>query len=308
LLRDRFFYLVIGHEVPGNTSRHLLTIILMPSDQQSKYYVFTFNNYNEGDMPVLQFRLQQISSYYVMGREVGESGTRHLQGYFELPQRKRFNKVKELLGFPSIHYERRLGTSTEASDYCKKDGDFVEHGTISTSKQGRRTDLEDLHESLKLKRSLTEISDDHFGSFLKYERSIKSYKFLHSNPRSPNNPPSVVVYYGNTGAGKTKAVWDNCVSVEDVWVYPGKGWFDGFEDHPIALFDDFRGSSLELHLLLQVLDRYPLKVRIKGAHVNWNPQEIYLTSNIHPIDWYPNVDQGSRDALLRRITNLVYFE
>lgn len=279
------------------------------AEVRSKYFCFTINNYNEEEEQTLQTLANQKNkvTYLIYGREVGENGTRHIQGYIEFLNRQRFAGAKRMLG-NRCHLERRLGTSTEAAEYCRKDGDVFENGEISVSKQGHRSDLDSLHESLKAKKSLAEISDEHFGVFLKYERTIRSYKFLHSIPRNPEKPPSVICYWGNTGTGKTKAVWANCVSVNDVWVYPGKGWFDGFEDHTIALFDEFRGSSMELHLLLQILDRYPLKVRIKGAHVNWNPQEIYLTSNQNPIDWYPNVDQASRDALMRRFTNIVYFE
>jgi len=281
----------------------------MPQDIRSKYFCFTLNNYNEEEEQTIQTLARQEDkvTYLVYGREVGENGTRHLQGYVEFLNRQRFAGVKRMLG-NRVHLEKRLGTSIEASEYCKKDGDVFEHGTLSISKQGQRNDLIALHQSLKEKRSLIDISDEHFSCYVKYERAIKSYKLLHSPSRNPNNPPSVICYWGNTGLGKTRSVWDNARSIDDIWVYPGKSWFDGYDDHPIALFDEFRGSSMELHMLLQILDRYPIKVRVKGSHANWNPEEIYLTSNIHPIDWYPNVDQPSRDALMRRFTNIYHFE
>lgn len=276
---------------------------------RSLYWCFTINNYNEEEVQTLQALgdAAQDISYLVFGREVGANGTRHLQGYVEFPRRLRIAQVKRLIG-ERAHLETRRGNSNQAADYCKKDGEFTEYGQLSVSRQGARVDLEELHESLRQKRTLAEISDDHFGQFLRYERSIRSYRFIHSVARDPDIPPAVVVYWGRTGTGKTRSVWLNASSPDDVWVYPGKGWFDGFDGQPIALFDDFRGSSMELHLLLQVLDRYPLKVRIKGSHVNWNPAEIYLTSNISPDEWYPHVDQASRDALLRRFTNVVEFQ
>lgn len=274
---------------------------------RSQYWCFTLNNYTEND--ILYYRSlvgRQLATYCVFGYEVGASGTRHLQGYVELPRRLRLAGARDIL--PNAHLENRRGNAQQARDYCCKDGNFEEEGTISITRQGSRTDLEELKESLNNKRSLTEISEDHFSSFLRYERSIKSYKFLHSKPRDPNIPPEVYCFWGKTGTGKTRLVWQLAQTPEIVWVYPGKGWFDGFDDHEIALFDDFRGSSMELHLLLQVLDRYPLKVRIKGSHVNWNPKKIYLTSNVHPSDWYPNVDQESRNALMRRFNEVREFE
>lgn len=277
---------------------------------RSKYFCYTLNNYNDQEEQALQnLSNEQVVTYHTYGREIGsENGTRHLQGYIEFSRRLRFAQVLRLLP-ERTHVEVRRGTSIQAAEYCWKECEspYI-YGELSVPRQGQRTDLEALHESLKEKRSIKDISDDHFGSFLRYERSIKSYKFYHSKPRDPNYPPSVICYWGATETGKTRSIWENAPTYEDIWVYPGKGWFDGFEDHKIALFDDFRGSSMEVHLLLQVLDRYPLKVRIKGAHVNWNPEEIYITSNIRPEEWYPNVDQETRAALMRRFTAIFEFQ
>lgn len=242
------------------------------------------------------------------GRETGESGTPHLQGHLELTQRKRLGQVKVLLGVPRLHLEVRRGSYEQAQQYVEKEGDFLVLGEKVSSGRGKRNDLAALHDALQHGASMKKIADEHFGSFLRYDRGIKRYKQLHAKARNPAIPPSVVVYWGRTGTGKSRAVWDNAPSPEDVWVYPGHGWFDGYDDHQIALFDDFRGSSLSVSKLLQVLDRYPLQVAQKGSHANWAPKEIYITSNVEPRMWYPNVSEECRNALVRRFTNVVHFE
>lgn len=104
---------------------------------QSKYWCFTFNNYEENDVNTLEQTLRNAGvTYYVFGREVGESGTRHLQGYLEFSRKKRFNTVKQVIGFDRIHLECRRGNATQASEYCKKEGDFLEWGSISQTEQG----------------------------------------------------------------------------------------------------------------------------------------------------------------------------
>lgn len=92
---------------------------------RSKYYCLTLNNYTEDDQLYYRQLVESGScSYVIFGREVGASGTRHLQIYVELPQRLRFAGTRRL--FPRAHIEARRGSAAEARDYCKKDGDFEE--------------------------------------------------------------------------------------------------------------------------------------------------------------------------------------
>ena len=65
--------------------------------------------------------------YLVLGDEVGENGTPHVQGFVVFTRMWRFNRVKEALG-GRCHLELARGTSKEASDYCKKDGKFTVYG------------------------------------------------------------------------------------------------------------------------------------------------------------------------------------
>lgn len=104
-------------------------------------YCFTFNNYTAAD----ESRIQGLAAtdrvkYLVYGRERGDSGTPHLQGFVIFNSSTVFNTVKTLLG-DRVHVEAARGTSQQASDYCKKDGDYFEHGDVG-SKQGKRTDWE----------------------------------------------------------------------------------------------------------------------------------------------------------------------
>lgn len=98
---------------------------------RAKNWVFTLNNYTDDDQVNLRRAAEtpQIT-FLVFGREVGENGTPHLQGYVEFASRLRLNQAKRLLN-QRAHLEVRRGTAQEARDYCVKDEDFEEYGEIS---------------------------------------------------------------------------------------------------------------------------------------------------------------------------------
>lgn len=104
---------------------------------------------------------------------------------------------------------------------------------------------------------------------------------------------------GATGLGKTRYVF-HMHDPEDIWVWPGDRWFDGYTGQPVALFDDFRGE-LDLGNMLRLLDRYPMDVPVKGGFANWVPRRIYITSNVLPAVWWPDLDREKLEPFWRRV-------
>lgn len=98
-------------------------------------YVFTLNNYTDDEIVALR-RLEPIAKYLIFGREVGETGTPHLQGFIVFKTNHRFNAVKRTLG-DRYHIEKARGSTAQAADYCKKDGDYEEFGTAPTTPPGK---------------------------------------------------------------------------------------------------------------------------------------------------------------------------
>lgn len=72
-------------------------------------------------------------------------------------------------------------------------------------------------------------------------------------------------------------------------------------------FDDFGGSEFKLTYLLKLMDRYPMRVPVKGSFVNWVPKKIYITSNYSPKEWFPNAKDEHVKALFRRFKKVVRF-
>lgn len=100
---------------------------------QSTRWCFTLNN----PTPEENAHLDELGSglqryglrYLIIGREVGNSGTPHLQGFFISDSRLRLRSVRSLFGERG-HYECARATSDRAADYCRKDNDFSEYGSL----------------------------------------------------------------------------------------------------------------------------------------------------------------------------------
>lgn len=119
---------------------------------RAKKWCFTLNNPTQGEKDLLADVLQsEHCEYAVVGREVGETGTPHLQGFVVFSTRKRLANAKAILG-SRLHLEVARGTPQQAADYCKKDGDFDEYGELISS-QGKRSDWDAYKDWLKARES-----------------------------------------------------------------------------------------------------------------------------------------------------------
>jgi len=212
--------------------------------------------------------------------------------------------VKRIVGCDSVHLERRKGNQKQAVAYCtkresRKDGlePFI-WGELK--EQGRRNDLEDIVKDLQNKVSIKDIIIDN-PSTLPLINAMQKFEYM-LNDTKRDWVPEVVVLVGDPGTGKTKQVHE---LESDLYTVPeptSTVWFDGYKGQEAVLFDDFNGN-IRYHLMLQLLDRYPMTVNVKGGFTNWCPKRIYITSNKEMYDWYPNMNIG---ALKRRISNVVY--
>lgn len=143
-----------------------------------KNYVFTLNNYTTEETETLISHAPPNEDgpfkYLIFGKEVGASGTPHLQGYIQLRTKLRLRAAKSIPGFQRAHLEPARGTSSQAANYCKKDGDFYEFGDLETD-QGKRTDWETFREWVKSQDSTPSLKEvgEIFPSLLgRYERAV----------------------------------------------------------------------------------------------------------------------------------------
>ncbi len=247
--------------------------------------------------------LNNICKYICFGLESATTTQKlHLQGIIIFPEAVSGTTVKRRLNSNTIHIEITRGVAA-SMQYCKKEGNYHEEGT-QPSGQGSRTDLTSMKVDIDEGIEIEELYNKYFGNMIRYSHGVQRYLNLVSTLRTWKT--IVICFWGKSGTGKTRGVYEHIFKcfhrATDIYIYPGKGWFDGYNGQKIVIMDDFYGD-IPYTTLLKILDRYPFTVPIKGAHTNWKPIAIYMTSNIHPKEWYPNMDDhNNKKALLRRFT------
>lgn len=280
--------------------------------RSAKNYCFTINNYTNEHKQHLADKCQGVgdgnssclAKYLVYGEEVGEQGTAHLQGFVSFKSRKTFLQAKAWLP-TGTHIEVAKGSPSQNRDYCTKDGAFTEFGQAPPGR-GARTDLVAVATAIKDGQTEQQVFEQFPATYIRYQRALDTLIQRYRPTRDLAEPPTVRVYWGKTGTGKTRAVYDE-FALADIYKHPGEGWFNGYIGQPVALFDDFDGSVFKLNYLLQLTDRYPMIVPIKGNYVNWVPTTLIFTSNKHPNDWFLGAYQEHRNALIRRISEIREF-
>jgi hypothetical protein len=116
----------------------------------------------------------------------------------------------------------------------------------------------------------------------------------------------VFVFWGRTGTGKSRRAWEEA-SWDAFPKDPCTKFWDGYTGQAHVVIDEFRGSIGISHLL-RWLDRYPTVVEVKGSSCSFQAKRIWITSNLSPEDWYPDLDSETKAALRRRFTQVVHFD
>lgn len=271
---------------------------------RTRNYAFTLNNYTEEDYDrLVGFNGHKQIRYLIFGKEEGEKEhTPHLQGFISFYNAKTFEQTKSFLG-DRYHIEQAKGTIDQNIAYCSKESTFQEFG--EKPQQGARHDLKKIKLMIKQGKSMRDIYEEASS----YQSMRMAEIGMKLKPLQPREKPKVEWYWGPTGSGKTREAWEQC-GYEDTWVSNvNLDWVDGYDGQSNVIIDDFRASHCQFAKLLRILDRYPLKLPVKGGFVDWVPKRIIVTSTHSPYKCYKSEDiQENIDQLIRRIDEIVEFE
>lgn len=100
---------------------------------RSNRVCFTINNYTLEDILAFEDFNDAKIQYMVIGQEIGESGTPHLQGFIHIDQESKSCGLKFWKSYlpagARAHFENARGSDEDNKKYCTKDGPFLEMGT-----------------------------------------------------------------------------------------------------------------------------------------------------------------------------------
>lgn len=249
-------------------------------------------------MPFLDKFAQDHCIYMIYGKEVGESGTPHLQGFMQLKTRLRITQLRKLGMKCHMEVRSKKSTPQEASDYCKKEGDYVEYGMLQN--QGKRTDLERVTELIKEGSTLQHVAEECPESYIKFHRGIAALKLALDRPYDHDDVRGYW-FYGPPGTGKSRTARDENPGA---YLKPQSKWFDGYAGEEAIILDDLDTNVLG-HYLKIWADRYACTGETKGGTINLRHKKFIVTSN-YSIDCLWPEDKHMREAIKRRFTE-VYF-
>lgn len=258
---------------------------------RARGWCLTLNNYTNEEF----VQLQKIGDYGILGKEVGENGTPHLQGYLYFKNKISLRGLKFIS--PRAHFEIAKGTPADNQKYCSKDNAATAWGKLP--QQGERTDLEDAREFLLQSEPMRKVSD-----MMNLQVTKNAEKWLTYNEPKRTEKPLVKWFWGPSGVGKTRKATDE---LPDAYIKTGSTkWWDGYDAHEDVILDDLRSNHIEFTELLNLLDRYGKRIEHKGGMRQFRAKRIIITSIYSPEEMYAGMQERSRnkepiEQLLRRI-------
>lgn len=258
----------------------------------NKTWIYTLNNYTDADIEKL--KLLEVNRHRCC-KEVGETGTPHLQGCITFKRNYRLKQLHKL--FPNIHWE--IARAVDAVNYCIKGEVIIE---VINNEQGKRSDLNEITDKIKAGASMRDIALEYPSQYIRYYKGFQAFQQTIAPCTESFEKVKVVVVYGDPGIGKTRYAYEHDPNLYNV-AEPVNNtiWFDGYIGQKTILLDDFY-AWVKYHYLLQLLDGYPMMLPVKGSFVRKNWNAVFITSNNHPSLWY---NRPEWDALKRRITEII---
>lgn len=232
---------------------------------------------------------------YVCGQlEQAASGFRHWQIVAYFDRKLGLSTVKQLFG-RRAHAEPTRSSHARAyvwKEDTRVEGTQFEVGEVPV-RRNNGADWQEVWDVAKTGRFDSIPPNIRVQNYGNLRRIASDYSTVYGMERS------CVLYVGATGTGKSFRAWQEA-GLDAYSKDPRTKFWDGYRGEKHVVIDEFRGV-LDVSHMLRWLDRYPVRVEIKGASVPLCAERIWITSNLSIDSWWPDLDPQTLDAIKRRI-------
>ncbi len=262
----------------------------MPPKQDiaRKCWVFTVNNPVPTDMVS-----PELCDYMIVGLEIGDEGTKHLQGYVRLKTKIRMKSMKKLL--PRAHLEPAKGTDWQNRVYCSKDGDFTEWGKTPKEPKEKDTTYEEALDAPTVEEGIKVVKAKRPRDYCLYgetiERNLKRHKKQHFVSKYKledfNREPIILdkstLICGDTNCGKThfaSAHFKNPLFVRHIDKLSSLS-----TDNDGIIFDDMSFKHWPPEAVIHLLDNEhdsDINIRYKTAFIPANTPKVFTHNEENP--------------------------
>lgn len=274
---------------------------------QAKHWVFTINNYSEE----IEQRLKELDcEWLIFGHEIGENGTRHLQGAVAFAGKRDAKALGKL--FP-WHLEVMHGSCQDSKTYCTKEDStgYFEKGIMPQSgSQSTKRKWEDAYSAAKQGR-FEDIPKD------LYIRYVRSFQYIYSENKRDKSmqdlgdkelKDSFLWLTGPTGSGKSHTARRIAkeLGCNQPYIKSLNKWWNGYCNQWVTIIEEADPDRCE-HLasfFKQWCDKWEFTAEAKGSvFPSIRPRYIIVTSNYTIDECFPKSQDS--EPLHRRFTEVV---
>lgn len=258
-------------------------------------YCFTCNNYTPLQIETVKALKYK---YLVFGFEIAPTtGTPHLQGYIYLKSAMSQQAIRKALKGFSLY--KCGGTAQQNYDYCTKDNNFFQDGTMP--EQGKRTDID------KVREIVTETGRmrDVVATAQSYQSIRVAEVYLTYHEKKRDWMPHIKWFWGPTGTGKSHMARE---LLPNAYVCGETNqWWQGYDAHEDVIINDFRPEFCKFATLLNLFDKYAQMVMTKGGSRQLLAKRMVITCPEHPKDLFEGRVSEDIQQFIRRLKEIRYF-
>lgn len=252
------------------------------SGRTARRWCFTLNNYTpEEEAAVAAFAAKPDCVYLCVGREVGESGTPHLQGYVVMRNAIRMTALKVMSR--RLHCEIAVADTTMNRAYCSKDGNVAEFGVPPREGEVLQKYCGELEKErwASARRAAAESRFDDIPDdiYVKHFGNVHAISACASVPLPAlDHLTRHLWYYGAPGTGKSLKARSE---YPNAFIKDANQWWDGYSGQDVVIIEDLDHYNVGLTRSLKIwADIYDFPAERKGSTLGRiRPKLLIVTSN-----------------------------